>query len=184
MILRCNANRTELTARMRSCTTGGGQRHVNRMRKADFFYSIPYVDALQFSICKYHSLSILVSSWFFGAVKLQERELVLMRPGNETGVFLIVNHDTKGSHIATDWFGLSLKADVDNVRHYRIKTTDTGNYFIAKGPEFGTLQDLIAYYSKSSDGLVTTLKKAALKVNAYFITLKLYFLIHCNNFTI
>ena len=108
----------------------------------------------------------------------------MMRPENETGAFLIVNHDTKGSNIGTDWFGLSLKADVDFVGHYRIKTTDTGSYFIAKGPEFGTLQDLIAYYSKSSDGLLTTLKKAALKVHSYYITLKLYFLIYCNNFTI
>ena len=86
-----------------------------------------------------------------------------MRRGNEHGAFLIRNHDTKGSNIGADWFALSLK-DGDVVKHYRIKTTDSGNYFIARRQEFGTLQDLIAYYSDNSDGLVTTLKKPALKV--------------------
>ncbi len=113
------------------------------------------------------------ASWYFGTIKLPEAEHLLMRHGNEHGAFLIGNHDTKGSNIGADWFALSLKdgdhKSGDVVKHYRIKTTDSANYFIARRQEFDTLQDLITYYSENSDGLVTTLKKAALKVLLLFI---------------
>ena len=44
MIFRCNANSTKLTAIMGGCETGegGGRRHVNRIRKAYYFYFILY----------------------------------------------------------------------------------------------------------------------------------------------
>ena len=54
------ANRTEVTARMNGCKTGGkGQRHlvmINKMRKAYYFYSISYVGAVcpDFTKCCIH----------------------------------------------------------------------------------------------------------------------------------
>ena len=53
MLLRCNVNRTELTAMMKCCMTGGrggggearASCNVNRIRKAYHLYYIPYVGA-------------------------------------------------------------------------------------------------------------------------------------------
>ena len=44
-ILLCDANRSELTARMSGCETGSGAEvscNVNRMRKAFYFFSTAY----------------------------------------------------------------------------------------------------------------------------------------------
>ncbi|XP_065062309.1 tyrosine-protein kinase SRK2-like [Rhopilema esculentum] len=106
--------------------------------------------------------SLKAEPWYFGDIKRPEAERLLLRPGNTHGSFLIRKHDSKGSNIGVDWYALSIR-DGDLIKHYKIKTTDSGNYFIARREEFVNLHALIAHYTDSSDGLVTNLRTACLK---------------------
>ncbi len=91
-----------------------------------------------------------------------------MRPGNAHGSFLIRKHDNKGNvNIGHDWYALSVR-DGDISKHYKIKTTDSGNYFIARKQDFATLHELIDHYKETADGLVATLKDACKKVGFRF----------------
>ena len=67
-------------------------------------------------------------------------------------------------------YALSVK-DGDMVKHYKIRTTETGNYFIAHNNPFTSLSDLIQHYTKTADGLCDVLKKACVKVGAFMISL-------------
>ena len=82
--------------------------------------------------------------------------------GNQHGAYLIRKSENKtGQNL--NWFALSIR-DGDLVKHYKIKTTDSGMFFIARRLEFDTLQDLVAHYTQQSDGLVTTLSEPCKKV--------------------
>lgn len=93
--------------------------------------------------------------WYFGGIKRPEAEKLLKTPPNEHGAFLVRDSDKGG-------YALSMK-DGDMVKHYKIRTTDTGNFFIAHNNPFTTLSDLIQYYTKTADGLCDVLKKACVK---------------------
>ena len=71
----------------------------------------------------------------------------------ESGSFLIRESESKPGD-----FSLSLR-DGDNVKHYRIRTLDSGGFFIARRATFDTLSDMVAYYQKDADGLVIRLKE-------------------------
>lgn len=64
-------------------------------------------------------------------------------------------------------YALSMK-DGDMVKHYKIRSTETGNFFIAHINPFTTLSDLIQYYTKTADGLCDILKKACVKVRFFY----------------
>lgn len=63
-----------------------------------------------------------------------------MKNCSEVGTFTIRTHECHGS------FHLSMR-DTDRVKHYRIKSTDTGQYFITRRVLFDSLQQLVEYYS-------------------------------------
>lgn len=107
--------------------------------------------------------SLEAEQWFFGEIKRPEAERILQRPENGHGSFLIRQNDNKGNlNIPFDWYRLSIK-DGDLVKHYKIKTTDNGNYFIARRQEFTTLHELVEHYKTSMDGLVANLKEPCRK---------------------
>ena len=81
-------------------------------------------------------------------------------PPNEHGAFLVRDSDKGG-------YALSMK-DGDMVKHYKIRSTETGNFFIAHNNPFTTLSDLIQYYTKTADGLCDILKKACVKVRFFY----------------
>eukprot|EP00794_Sanderia_malayensis_P004569 gene4569-5166_t len=101
--------------------------------------------------------SLEAEPWYFGEIQRPEAERVLTRPCNGHGSYLIRKHDNKGNmNIGHDWFVLSVR-DGDQKKHYKIKTTDTGSFFIARRKDFLTLNELIEYYQQSADGLITNL---------------------------
>ena len=101
-------------------------------------------------------------SWFFGEIKRQEAERFLVQPGNSHGSFLIRRSDNRTGN-SQNLFALSIR-DGDLVRHYRIKATDSGRFFIARKSEFSTLSELVDYYTQSSDGLMVNLREPCVKV--------------------
>ncbi|XP_060677248.1 tyrosine-protein kinase Blk-like [Hemiscyllium ocellatum] len=102
--------------------------------------------------------SLEVEKWFFREITRKDAERQLLAPGNKLGSFLIRASETnKGG------FSLSIK-DCDSkhgdiVKHYKIRTLDTGGYYITPRVTFPNLQKLVSYYSKNSDGLCQRLTK-------------------------
>ena len=103
-----------------------------------------------------HSHYFSLHSWFFGEIKRPEAEKILKTYPNEHGAFLIRESDKGG-------YALSMK-DGDMVKHYKIRVTESGGFFIAHNNPFTTLSDLVQHYSKKADGLCDTLKKPCVKV--------------------
>ncbi|XP_067880274.1 proto-oncogene tyrosine-protein kinase LCK-like [Heterodontus francisci] len=102
--------------------------------------------------------SLQLEKWFFKEISRKDAERQLLAPGNKSGTFLIRESETnKGA------FSLSLR-DCDPkygdiVKHYKIRTLDDGGYYITPRATFSSLQKLVVYYSKNSDGLCRRLAK-------------------------
>ncbi|KAK5880238.1 hypothetical protein CesoFtcFv8_023286 [Champsocephalus esox] len=93
-----------------------------------------------------------VEKWFYRDISRRETERMLLAPGNKPGAFLIRESETsKGS------FSLSVKDHVpeqgDVVKHYKIRCLDKGGYYISPSNPFTSLQKLVQYYTRTSDGL-------------------------------
>ncbi|XP_033998996.1 tyrosine-protein kinase Blk [Trematomus bernacchii] len=93
-----------------------------------------------------------VEKWFYRDISRRETERMLLAPGNKPGAFLIRESETsKGS------FSLSVKDHVpeqgDVVKHYKIRCLDKGGYYISPSNPFTSLQELVQYYTRASDGL-------------------------------
>lgn len=119
-----------------------------------------WLQILIYAVLTQFHILILLHSWYFGGIKRPEAEKLLKTPPNEHGAFLVRDSDKGG-------YALSMK-DGDMVKHYKIRTTDTGNFFIAHNNPFTTLSDLIQYYTKTADGLCDVLKKACVKVSGSY----------------
>lgn len=50
------------------------------------------------------------------------------------------------------------------MKHYRIRKLDEGGFFLSRRKTFKTLNEFVAYYSKTSDGLCVVLGKPCPKV--------------------
>lgn len=54
--------------------------------------------------------------------------------------------------------------DRGKVKHYKIRKTDTGEYFVSRNRNFPTLKQLVEHYSKQEDGLCVRLLQPCKKV--------------------
>ncbi|CAF0997028.1 unnamed protein product [Rotaria sp. Silwood1] len=91
--------------------------------------------------------------WYFKSIPRIDAEKQLMSDSNDHGSFLIRNSETR----PTD-FSLSIR-DNDSIKHYRIKQTEDGRFYIARRIEFPSLPELVDHYSKTPDGLCVKLRK-------------------------
>ncbi|XP_062450257.1 tyrosine-protein kinase Lck isoform X3 [Rhea pennata] len=94
--------------------------------------------------------------WFFKNLSRKDAERQLLASGNTHGSFLIRESETsKGS------YSLSVRDFDQNqgetVKHYKIRNMDNGGYYISPRVTFGSLHELVEYYTRSSDGLCTRL---------------------------
>ncbi|XP_061089375.1 tyrosine-protein kinase Blk isoform X2 [Conger conger] len=90
--------------------------------------------------------------WFFANLSRKETEGLLLAPGNKPGAFLIRESETsKGA------FSLSVRDMLPDsrslVKHYKIRSLDSGGYYISPKICFSSLQDLVKHYTRSADGL-------------------------------
>nr|XP_027201921.1 tyrosine-protein kinase Src64B-like [Dermatophagoides pteronyssinus] len=101
---------------------------------------------------------IEMEDWFFGKISRREAEKLLLCPNNPRGTYLIrYSEQTAGA------YSLSIK-DVDqqkreHVKHYKIKAMDNGGFYVTTRKTFSSLQELVAYYSESANGLCHVLTK-------------------------
>ncbi|OCT81412.1 tyrosine-protein kinase Blk [Xenopus laevis] len=91
-------------------------------------------------------------SFFFKNISRKDAERQLLAPGNKLGTFLIRDSET-----SQGTFSLSVRdrdsAQGDVIKHYKIRTLDSGGFYISPALTFCSLQDLVKYYSKKTDGL-------------------------------
>uniref|UniRef100_A0A8C3QTN4 Tyrosine-protein kinase n=1 Tax=Cyanoderma ruficeps TaxID=181631 RepID=A0A8C3QTN4_9PASS len=89
--------------------------------------------------------SLETEEWFFKDVSRKDAERQLLCPGNMIGSFMIRDSETtKGS------YSLSVR-DADELRggavkHYKIRTLDSGGFYISPRNNFNTLQELVQHY--------------------------------------
>ena len=95
-------------------------------------------------------------SWFFGAITRKHAENLLMQPFNDTGSFLVHNSESISGE-----YSLSMKVDMV-VRHYRIKQNSRGYGILNWKATFASIPELVAHYSKRSDGLCVNLEATCL----------------------
>ncbi|XP_026868964.2 tyrosine-protein kinase Yes [Electrophorus electricus] len=96
--------------------------------------------------------SIQAEEWFFGKMGRKDAEKLLLQPGLQQGAFLVrESESTEGE------FSLSVRiweeGQGDTVKHYRIKSLESGGYYITARTQFSTLQNLINHYSAHAHGL-------------------------------
>jgi hypothetical protein len=66
-----------------------------------------------------------------------------------------------------DWkidLSLVLVRDNDSVKHYRIRQSEDGRFYIARRTTFNNLLELVTHYSKLSDGLCVNLRRPCVHV--------------------
>ncbi|CAF1085400.1 unnamed protein product [Adineta steineri] len=80
-------------------------------------------------------------SWYYGTITRDEAEKLLKLNGIEKGDFLIRNSERK-----IGCYSLSIRADEDLIRHFRIESSDDGTRFLIGKRSFKSLYDLIEHY--------------------------------------
>ena len=95
-------------------------------------------------------------SWFFKAITRKHAENLLMQPFNDTGSFLVRNSESISGE-----YSLSMKVDMA-VRHYRITQNSRGYGISNWKATFASIPELVAHYSKRSDGLYVNLRATCL----------------------
>ncbi|KAB1262344.1 Tyrosine-protein kinase HCK, partial [Camelus dromedarius] len=95
---------------------------------------------------------MILEEWFFKGIGRKDAERQLLAPGNVLGSFMIRDSETtKGS------YSLSVRdydpQHGDTVKHYKIRTLDSGGFYISPRSTFSNLHELVAHYKKGSDGL-------------------------------
>ncbi|KAG2468182.1 FRK kinase, partial [Polypterus senegalus] len=96
--------------------------------------------------------AVLYSTWFFPDTKRTDAEKLLMLPVNSHGAFLIRESESQmGS------YSLSV-LDGNTVKHYKIRSLDSGGFFISRRVTFESLSDLVKHYSSVDDGLCVRLR--------------------------
>lgn len=100
--------------------------------------------------------------WFFGKIARKDAEKLLLHLSNPRGTFLIRN-----SEQTTGAYSLSMKdydsQKGDHIKHYKIKCLDNGGFFVTTRHTFSSLQELVSFYSESSNGLCYKLTMACPK---------------------
>uniref|UniRef100_H9GEL5 Tyrosine-protein kinase n=1 Tax=Anolis carolinensis TaxID=28377 RepID=H9GEL5_ANOCA len=88
----------------------------------------------------------------FKGVSRKDAERQLLAPGNVIGSSMI--RDRSYSLSVRDFDNIS---KVDIVKHYKIRTLDSGGFYISPRNTFNSLQELVAHYKGQSDGLCQVL---------------------------
>nr|XP_025962887.1 tyrosine-protein kinase HCK [Dromaius novaehollandiae] len=102
--------------------------------------------------------SLETEEWFFKGLSRKDAERQLLGPGNAIGSFLIRDSET-----TRGCYSLSVRDGDDGtggaVKHYKIRTLDSGGFYISPRSSFETLQALVEHYRGQSDGLCQRLAR-------------------------
>uniref|UniRef100_A0A8D2L4B0 Tyrosine-protein kinase n=1 Tax=Varanus komodoensis TaxID=61221 RepID=A0A8D2L4B0_VARKO len=95
--------------------------------------------------------------WFFKGISRKDADRYLLAPGNAIGSFMIRDSETTQGCYSLSVKDFDSQNKVEKVKHYRIRTLDSGGYYVSPRSTFKSLQELVSYYKGQSDGLCQTL---------------------------
>ncbi|XP_056150991.1 tyrosine-protein kinase SRK2 [Lampris incognitus] len=104
--------------------------------------------------------SIDAEPWYFAETKRLDAEKLLLAEGNQHGAFLIRNCESQKGELS-----LSV-LDSRTVKHYKLRRTDSGHYYVSKTKPFETIKELVAHYSQQEAGLCVRLGEPCKKIEA------------------
>ncbi|KAB5517024.1 hypothetical protein PHYPO_G00184740 [Pangasianodon hypophthalmus] len=104
--------------------------------------------------------SLHAERWYFPDTKRLDAEKLLQAEGNKHGSFLIRECESQPGELSMSVL------DEGKVKHYKIKRSDNGHYFVSKRRTFITLKELVEYYSTTEDGLCVRLTQPCRKATA------------------
>ncbi|XP_056225603.1 tyrosine-protein kinase TXK [Seriola aureovittata] len=100
---------------------------------------------------------IEANSWYCKNITRSEAEQLLRQEDKEGG-FVVRESSEKGVYTVSVYTKtLSTSGDI---RHYQIKLSDTGQFFLAEKHTFNSIPDVIHYHEHNAAGLVTRLRYA------------------------
>ncbi|XP_033465340.1 tyrosine-protein kinase TXK isoform X1 [Epinephelus lanceolatus] len=100
---------------------------------------------------------IEANSWYCKNITRTEAEQLLRQEDKEGG-FVVRESSQKGVYTVSV-YTKTLSSNGD-IRHYQIKITDTGQFFLAEKHTFKSIPDVIHYHEHNAAGLVTRLRYA------------------------
>ncbi|KAK2863294.1 hypothetical protein Q5P01_002827 [Channa striata] len=100
---------------------------------------------------------IEANPWYCKNITRTEAEQLLRQEDKEGG-FVVRESSQKGVYTVSV-YTRTLGGNGD-IRHYQIKVTDNGQYFLAERHTFSTIPDVIHYHNHNAAGLVTRLRYA------------------------
>ncbi|CAF4603011.1 unnamed protein product, partial [Rotaria sp. Silwood2] len=101
--------------------------------------------------------------WYFAETNRRDAERFLEQPHNGKGTFLIRPSDTNQGQESLSVLDLN-KDKHFHVKHYRIRRTNQGMYYISSKATFQTLKELVDYYRTNADGLCCILTRPCRKI--------------------
>ncbi|PAV83166.1 hypothetical protein WR25_23966 [Diploscapter pachys] len=94
-------------------------------------------------VCKQGSIESY--PFYFGKLRRIDAERILLLPPNENGAFLVRESETRPNELS-----LSVREGT-TIKHYRIRSLDSGGYYIARRKAFTCIKQLIAHYQEADD---------------------------------
>ena len=108
--------------------------------------------------------------WYHGKIARKDCEKQLLLPGNVRGTFCV-----RDSESHTGAYSLSVRDYSEekghHIKHYKIRTLDSGGFYITTRSKHPTLISLIEHYKGTSDGLCCKLTKACAKIQPVLLDL-------------
>ncbi|XP_068569259.1 tyrosine-protein kinase TXK [Cebidichthys violaceus] len=100
---------------------------------------------------------IEANSWYCKNITRTEAEQLLRQEDKEGG-FVVRESSQKGMYTVSVYTKTS--SAIGDVRHYQIKISDTGQFFLAEKHTFTSIPDVIHYHEHNAAGLVSRLRYA------------------------
>ncbi|KAJ6655890.1 hypothetical protein lerEdw1_004660 [Lerista edwardsae] len=115
--------------------------------------------------------SLETEEWFFKGVSRKDAERQLLAPGNIIGSFMIRDSETTQGSYSLSVRDFDTQNKVDMVKHYKIRTLDSGGFYVSPRNSFNTLQELVSYYKATYNThtkvAVKTMKPGSMSVEAF-----------------
>ncbi|XP_076842367.1 tyrosine-protein kinase TXK-like [Brachyhypopomus gauderio] len=100
--------------------------------------------------------NIEANEWYCKNINRSEAEKLLKQEDKDGG--FIVRESSQPNSYTVSVYTKGLRQSVGEVRHYQIKTTNTGQFFLAENYLFTSIPKVIQYHQHNAAGLVTRLR--------------------------
>ncbi|XP_035377504.1 tyrosine-protein kinase Tec isoform X2 [Electrophorus electricus] len=100
--------------------------------------------------------NIEANKWYCKNINRSEAENLLRQEGKDGG--FIVRDSSQPNSYTVSVYTKGLRQSTGDVRHYHIKQTDTGQFFLAENYIFSSIPKVIEYHQHNAAGLVTRLR--------------------------